>query len=58
MKLMQRLGLIPEDISNMMMGPQGEDMERMMAEMSGMGFDPTGSQNQFELLQAQQMSQF
>jgi len=23
MKLMQSLGLIPEDISNMMMGPQG-----------------------------------
>lgn len=24
LKLMQGLGLIPEDISNMMMGPQGE----------------------------------
>jgi len=30
----------------------------MMAEMSGMGFDQTGAQNPFEILQAQQMNQF
>lgn len=59
MKLMQSLGLIPEDISNMMMGPPNEDMMKMMAEMSGMGmgmgFDQSGSQNPFDMLQAQQM---
>ena len=57
MKLMQSLGLIPEDISNMMMGPPNEDMMKMMAEMSGMGmgFDQSGSQNPFDMLQAQQL---
>lgn len=55
---MQGLGLIPEDISNMMMGPPNEDMMKMMAEMSGMGLDQSGSQNPFDLLQAQQMQQF
>lgn len=40
---MQGLGLIPEDISNMMMAPQGEEMAKMMAEMGGMGFDPTAT---------------
>lgn len=54
---MQSLGLIPEDISNMMMGPPNEDMMKMMAEMSGMGmgFDQSGSQNPFDMLQAQQL---
>ena len=59
LKLMQSLGLIPEDITNMMMGPQGEDMAKMMAEMGQMGLGPNSeSENPFDLLQAQQMAQF
>lgn len=58
LKLMQSLGLIPEDISNMMMGPQGEDMAKMMAEMQGMGLNPNQGENPFDILQAQQMAQF
>jgi hypothetical protein len=39
-------------------------MAQMMAQMGGMGFDPTAmqqggnSQNSFDMLQAQQMAQF
>jgi hypothetical protein len=58
LKLMQSLGLIPEDISNMMMGPQGEDMAKMMAEMQGMSLNPNQGENPFDILQAQQMAQF
>jgi hypothetical protein len=45
-RLMQELGIIPEDLSNMMMGPQGEEMAQMMAQMSGMmGLENQGNMN-------------
>ena len=51
---MQEIGIIPEDLSNMMMGPQGEEMAQMMAQMGNMMGLEQGNMNPMELLQTQQ----